>query len=160
MGAFVLVLRLIPVTKNRSAWLLIAAAVLLMALRRVTTLIQTFLLSEATPLDEFVELITLMISLTLFGGLYRIEPLFLSRDRLIRELEKALSEVKTLHGLIPICAACKKIRDDKGYWTQVETYVREHSSAEFSHSLCPECAAKMYPEFADTIDASTNDPPE
>lgn len=63
------------------------------------------------------------------------------------ELEKALSEVKKLSGFIPICANCKKIRDDKGYWNQIEEYIRNHSEAEFSHSLCPECAKKLYPEF-------------
>jgi hypothetical protein len=60
------------------------------------------------------------------------------------ELQKALSEVKTLSGLLPICASCKKIRDDKGYWNQIELYIRNHSEAEFSHSLCPFCAEKLY----------------
>jgi len=64
---------------------------------------------------------------------------------LVVELQDALSKVKTLSGLLPICAACKKIRDDKGYWTQVDVYVREHSEADFTHSICPECAAKLYP---------------
>jgi len=64
-----------------------------------------------------------------------------------RELEEALSKVKLLSGLLPICASCKKIRDDKGYWNQIESYVKEHSMAEFSHSICPECAKRLYPEF-------------
>lgn len=64
-----------------------------------------------------------------------------------KELEEALAKVKTLSGLIPICANCKKIRDDDGYWHQVEVYVRDHSEAEFSHGICPECAKKLYPEF-------------
>ncbi len=62
-------------------------------------------------------------------------------------LEKALTRVKTLSGLLPICASCKKIRDDQGYWNQIELYIKEHSMAEFSHSICPECAKKLYPEF-------------
>jgi len=62
------------------------------------------------------------------------------RERYVRELEVALAKVRTLRGLLPICAACKKIRDDKGYWTQVEEYIHDHSEAEFSHSYCPECA--------------------
>lgn len=62
-------------------------------------------------------------------------------------LEKALSEVKLLSGFIPICASCKKIRDDKGYWNQIESYIQQHSEAQFSHSICPECADKLYPEF-------------
>jgi hypothetical protein len=66
---------------------------------------------------------------------------------LIRELQEALTMVKLLSGLLPICASCKKIRDDKGYWTQIEFYIRDHSEAEFSHSLCPECMKKLYPEI-------------
>ena len=66
----------------------------------------------------------------------------------IAELQKTLDEVRTLRGIIPICAKCKKIRDDKGYWNQVEVYVRAHSDAEFSHGFCPECARKLYPGFA------------
>lgn len=69
------------------------------------------------------------------------------RDRLIAELQKALSEVKTLRGFLPICAHCKKIRDDKGYWNQIESYISEHSEAEFSHSICQECAKKHYPDM-------------
>jgi len=63
------------------------------------------------------------------------------------DLEKALSEVKLLSGFLPICASCKKIRDDKGCWNQIESYIQQHSEAEFSHSICPECAKKLYPEF-------------
>jgi len=64
-------------------------------------------------------------------------------------LEKALTKVKLLSGLLPICASCKKIRDDKGYWQQVEVYIKEHSEAEFSHGICPDCLKKLYPEFVD-----------
>jgi PAS domain S-box-containing protein len=70
------------------------------------------------------------------------------RERLIRELQKALSEIKTLSGMLPICANCKKIRDDKGYWNQIEVYISEHSEAEFSHGICPECKEKLYPGYA------------
>ncbi|MCG8617235.1 MAG: hypothetical protein MI802_13530 [Desulfobacterales bacterium] len=59
-------------------------------------------------------------------------------------LEKALSDVKTLTGLLPICAHCKKVRDDTGYWNQIETYIQEHSEAEFSHGMCPECSEELY----------------
>lgn len=69
------------------------------------------------------------------------------RENLIRELQKALSEVKTLKGIFPICASCKKIRDDKGYWNQVESYVRDHTEAEFTHGICPECVKKLYPDL-------------
>ena len=69
------------------------------------------------------------------------------RERLISELEAALENVKTLRGLLPICAHCKRIRDDKGEWTQVEQYVRARTDAQFSHGICPDCLEKMYPGF-------------
>ncbi len=69
------------------------------------------------------------------------------RDKLILELQDALSKVKQLSGLLPICANCKKIRDDRGYWNQIEHYLRVHSEAEFSHGLCPECMETLYPEY-------------
>jgi hypothetical protein len=65
-----------------------------------------------------------------------------------RELKKALSKVNQLSGFLPICASCKKIRDDQGYWNQIETYIEHHSEAEFSHSICPECTEKLYPEIS------------
>lgn len=69
------------------------------------------------------------------------------REKLIKGLEKALSEVKALSGLLPICASCKKIRDDRGYWNQIESYISHHSEAQFSHGICPECAKKLYPDI-------------
>ena len=66
----------------------------------------------------------------------------------IDELQRALSEIKTLRGIVPICASCKKIRDDAGFWQQVEVYVHDHSEAEFSHGICPECMKRLYPQFA------------
>jgi two-component system, sensor histidine kinase len=72
------------------------------------------------------------------------------KEDLIVELRKALKEVKTLGGLLPICSSCKKIRDDQGYWNQIESFIREHSDAEFSHGICPDCIEKLYPEYATT----------
>ena len=69
------------------------------------------------------------------------------RNKLIAELQTTLSEVKTLRGFLPICSHCKNIRDDKGYWNKIESYIHEHSDAEFSHSICPECAQKHYPDL-------------
>ncbi|MCK5098416.1 MAG: hypothetical protein KAR45_09960, partial [Desulfobacteraceae bacterium] len=60
------------------------------------------------------------------------------------QLTEAFEEIKTLKGIIPICASCKKIRDDKGYWNQVEKYIQQHSEAKFSHGICPECSDKLY----------------
>jgi response regulator RpfG family c-di-GMP phosphodiesterase len=65
----------------------------------------------------------------------------------IFDLQKALKSVKQLSGLLPICSHCKKIRDDKGYWNQLEAFIQEHSEAEFSHSICQECAKKYYPDM-------------
>jgi PAS domain S-box-containing protein len=69
------------------------------------------------------------------------------REKLISELQAALSKIKTLKGLFPICMYCKKIRDDKGYWNQLEAYIQDHSEAEFSHGICQECAKKYYPDM-------------
>jgi PAS domain S-box-containing protein len=76
------------------------------------------------------------------------------REKLIRDLQKALSEVKKLKGIFPICASCKKIRDDKGYWRQIEAYIRDHSEAEFSHGICPDCMKKLYGDFLKEEDIS------
>lgn len=70
------------------------------------------------------------------------------RLKLIEELTDALSSIKTLKGLLPICASCKKIRDDHGYWQKVELYISEHTGAEFTHGICPECMHRLYPEYA------------
>ena len=69
------------------------------------------------------------------------------RERLIHELKDALSRVKTLTGLLPMCAACRKIRDKEGAWHNLETYIREHTEADFSHGICQECRGKLYPEY-------------
>jgi hypothetical protein len=71
----------------------------------------------------------------------------IEREKTITKLEIALSTVTTLSGLLPICASCKKIRDENGHWDEVELYVRNHSKAEFSHSICPDCSAKLYPDL-------------
>lgn len=70
------------------------------------------------------------------------------KDKLYQDLKASLDQVRTLHGMIPICSSCKKIRDDKGYWEQIEKYIMTHSEAQFSHSLCPECIKELYPKFS------------
>ncbi len=86
-----------------------------------------------------------------FCELFRQKRIIQDHLREIEEknegLEKYIKEIKTLRGFLPICAECKKIRDDKGYWTQIEKYISEHSEAEFSHSICPDCAKKLYPQY-------------
>jgi PAS domain S-box-containing protein len=69
------------------------------------------------------------------------------RERLIKELQNAVADIKVLSGLVPICSSCKKIRDDKGYWNQLEGYIQAHSQAKFSHGVCPDCMKKLYPNF-------------
>jgi CheY-like chemotaxis protein len=74
------------------------------------------------------------------------------REKLIAQLEEALLQVKRLSGLLPICASCKKIRDNQGYWCQIEEYITTHSEAGFSHGICPQCARVLYPEFSKQMD--------
>ncbi|MFA6497874.1 MAG: response regulator [Desulfurivibrionaceae bacterium] len=80
------------------------------------------------------------------------------KEQAIAELQEALAKVKLLSGFIPICASCKKIRDDKGYWQQVESYIEKHSNAEFSHSICPDCTHRLYPELYPEPPVSSKDP--
>jgi integral membrane sensor domain MASE1 len=70
-----------------------------------------------------------------------------SRERLFGELQDALTHIKTLRGLIPICASCKKVRDDQGYWDHVESYIQQHSLAHFTHGLCPDCVTRLYADY-------------
>ena len=87
------------------------------------------------------------------AGAYRLRVReLLAREReLADRIEKALADVKVLRGLIPICASCKKIRDDRGYWNQLEQYIGDHSEAAFSHGICPDCVRRLYPDLADKI---------
>ncbi len=73
------------------------------------------------------------------------------RINLIRDLQKALQEIETLRELLPICASCKKIRDDSGYWQEVEEYFRRRDHLDFSHTMCPDCAKRMYPDLWESI---------
>ena len=86
-----------------------------------------------------------------FRELIEVHLALLHRDLTLetqaRDLQSKLQEIKTLKGLLPICSTCKKIRDDKGYWHQVDTYIQEHTNTHFSHSICPECAKTLYPQF-------------
>jgi hypothetical protein len=68
------------------------------------------------------------------------------REELIKSLEASLSEIKTLRGILPLCSFCKKIRDDKGYWEQVDIYINKHSEADISHGICPDCLKEHYPD--------------
>ena len=81
-------------------------------------------------------------------GRRMIEMRFQLAEKVV-ELEQALDQVRTLRGIVPICANCKNVRDDQGYWNRVETYLNQHTEAEFSHAVCPDCMKRLYPQFKD-----------
>lgn len=92
------------------------------------------------------------LSFVLFSGVIcyyygKLQKANKEKEELIINLQKALSEVKNLSGMLPICSSCKKIRDDDGYWQQIEEYIRDHSNADFTHGICNDCVEKLYPEF-------------
>ena len=106
--------------------------------------------SELLPVDNVHELwlrLLIVTMLVIFGivmdfMLAKLRSANRNSARLVDELKKSLAEVKTLSGLLPICMECKKVKDNSGYWHQVEAYVRDHSDAKFSHGYCPDCAGK------------------
>ena len=89
--------------------------------------------------------------LGLFWG--KMKQADVEKSKIIKELQAVLERVRTLSGMLPICASCKKIRDDRGYWNRIEAYIEKHSEAEFSHGICPECARKLYPEYFDEVES-------
>jgi hypothetical protein len=82
---------------------------------------------------------------------WRVHALRADARKLQRLIEEALTQVKTLRGLLPVCAGCKKIRDDTGYWNHMETYLAQHSEVDFSHGLCPACVESYYPDYAAAV---------
>ncbi|HLA77374.1 MAG TPA: hypothetical protein VJU18_07340, partial [Vicinamibacteria bacterium] len=92
----------------------------------------------------------LMLAVLAAFGAVRLRTRHLRRraEELQAAVERELADTKVLRGLLPICSSCKKVRDDSGYWSQIESYIREHSEAEFSHGLCPGCMKELYPDFA------------
>ena len=113
------------------------------------------LISSGGVAGVFILLLSMLSASFLIGLMQlnsqRLEEDNIKQNMLLRErgaeLEKALSEIKTLQGILPICSNCKSIRDDKGYWQKLEKFLEERSAAEFSHSICPECAKKLYPDL-------------
>ncbi|MBW1768638.1 MAG: hypothetical protein JRJ65_16530, partial [Deltaproteobacteria bacterium] len=114
----------------------------------------TIFLEIAEASQSSLENITVIM--TLAGILLSIIIAFIATSRVLKaekvlldkniELQKALDEIKTLRGIIPICSHCKQIRDDEGMWKKIEEYIHAHSEASFSHSICPDCMRKHYPE--------------
>lgn len=89
------------------------------------------------------------IAMARFDDLLKLHQLNAQLRSRNTELQQALAQIKTLSGLLPICTHCKKVRDDRGYWQQVEVYIRDHSTLEFSHGLCPDCILELYPGLLD-----------
>jgi hypothetical protein len=119
--------------------------------------IPDFQLMMVSPVESgfFISLMVLQIVITvsfIMLNTERFEMDLISAESAlkvnVRQLEKALTEVKTLRGMLPICASCKKIRDDHGEWVQMEVFVRDRTEADFSHGICPECVKKLYPQFS------------
>lgn len=107
-----------------------------------------FVLIGDTVYQAFLEKVIgyLLGFLFLAMGFWKWLPRMVEHEQRTRQaLQSALGEIKVLSGLLPICSHCKKIRDDHGYWKQIESYIREHSEADFTHSLCPQCRAVLYP---------------
>ena len=151
--------RLITLTGHTRAWLLLSLGIATMAARRLITLV-TLLSSQATHslLDYSFEIIGVFGSTMMLVGVISIKPIFVLIKNIEEEqralavsLQNALDNVKILKGMLPICANCKKIRDDDGYWKQIEIYITENSDTQFSHGICPDCVRKLYPEYSEAI---------
>lgn len=139
----------IPLILFSTNWFLLMSLILMggwFLLRTLFTLIfenQIVDFMSASAFQGLSFYISFVGNITLVIGL-----ITMNAQRLEQDLIKAMDQVKTLTGLIPICSSCKKIRDDQGYWQEVEIYVRNHSEADFSHGLCPECLKRLYPKYA------------
>jgi hypothetical protein len=112
----------------------VAAIISLIWLDEIIDIPHLLLGAESTPLNWRESLFESII-IALLGAV------------IINCTSKLFRKMKFLEGILPVCASCKKIRDDKGHWHQIESFIRERSDAEFSHSICPECAEKLYPEY-------------
>jgi hypothetical protein len=102
---------------------------------------------KAALLSALIAVVAVVIGAAVFIKI--TEPILEKLRQAVAVLERALREVKTLRGIVPICSFCKKIRNDKGYWDQVEVYVKEHTEADFSHGICPACMKQHYPDLVD-----------
>ncbi len=111
-----------------------------------------FIIVGNTPVQAFLEQVVgyLLGFILLAVGIGRWLPKVIEYQEMIKKsLKKSNDEVKILRGFLPICASCKKIRDDEGFWRQIESYISEHSELKFTHSICPECAKKVYSEIGE-----------
>jgi hypothetical protein len=151
------------IPENRKNWKVVSEILVILALGAVVysfatcydfleRIVEFSKQHENWEMDELITMaIFLVVALALFS-MRRWQEVTKSKIEITKKnkkLQKALAEIKQLRGIVPICASCKKIRDDKGFWHQVEEYVRDHTDAEFSHGVCPECIIKLYPDFID-----------
>ena len=128
----IVALRITVTSGKRLAGIVMLLTILLMAFRRAVSLFG-YMTEGHGKFDLFAEIIALVISaLVLTGVVY---------------MQRLIASLRILSGLLPICSCCKKVRDDKGYWTQIEAYISHRSAAEFSHGICPECADAFYKEY-------------
>lgn len=109
----------------------------------------------SAPLLEAGKIVAAVTSFQDISALLKAEQ---EREALIVKLQEALAAIKTLHGVLPICSFCKKIRDDKGSWLQLEAYIHDHTEAQFSHGMCEECAKARYPQFSERFKKGKTDP--
>lgn len=140
-------LRLIRVTAHRPAWVFIALACCIQALRRGVTLAGLLMHGGDYPTGPEDQFLGLAISVCMFAGVSLIAPIFHALRRAELDLRAALEHITLFSGLLPICSYCKRIRNGQGGWEQVETYIREHTAAEFSHGICPDCLEKVMREM-------------
>jgi hypothetical protein len=140
--------------------LITVVSVLISVILRI--IIQTVLQDRQLIISDFIQsvLIPLIIApvmAVIFARLLKeIDDAEQSNARLVIELQDALTKTKTLSGLLPICASCKKIRDDAGYWHQVEVYIQDHAEVDFSHGLCPDCGSDLRAQIAAYKNKSVN----
>ena len=154
-AAGLLALRLIPITRHRWPWRLVALGFCGMALRRAMSLFAALTVGDyPVMLSLPFEILGLITSVLMLWGVAIVGPVFreaqsarTSAEKTTQELQTALDSIKVLHGILPTCAWCKKIRDEAGQWQQIEEYVRQRSEAEFSHGICPDCMKRVYPQF-------------
>lgn len=137
--ACVFAIRLITVYKKYSLGILLIIMIVMQAFRRLISAYRA-IFGGHIRLDIYAEIAALFVSMILiFLVLYML--------RVIKELTGAIDNIKILKGLLPICASCKKIRNDDKVWVQMESYISQHSEAKFSHGVCEECAKKLYPSY-------------
>jgi hypothetical protein len=113
----------------------------------ISVTLPSFPKADYFPLIFGYGIATVLGSLIIFIAGHMLDNKERKQQELIKDLQDALTEIETLQGIVPICSFCKKIRDDEGFWNQVESYVSKHTKAEFSHGICPECKTKQYPEL-------------